>query len=108
QDDVETVRTDQRGVYMGATQAYLPEDRAVARTYLATMLAISDCEFFILSAEAFAEMIREWFPMALHLLQGLFFGMQNTQAVVGQRQRLPAPGSRTSRVTAQPRNTTAA
>jgi signal transduction histidine kinase len=96
QDDVETVRTDQRGVYMGATQAYLPEDRAVARTYLATMLAIGDCEFFILSAEDFAEMIREWFPMALHLLQGLFFGMQNTQAVVGQRQRLAALGSLTS------------
>jgi len=96
QDDVETTRTDQRGVYMGATQAYLPDDRAVARTYLATMLAISDCEFFILSAEDFARMIREWFPIALHLLQGLFFGLQNAQAVVGQRQRLAALGSLTS------------
>src|SRR5205823_2834151 len=37
QDDVETNRTDQRGVYMGATQAYLPEDPAVPRTYTASM-----------------------------------------------------------------------
>ena len=35
QDDVETVRTDQRGVYMGATQAYLRDDDA-PRQYTAT------------------------------------------------------------------------
>ena len=30
QDDVETVRTSQRGVYMGATQAYVLKEAAVA------------------------------------------------------------------------------
>ena len=42
QDDIETVRTDQRGVYMGATQAYLKDDDT-HRKYPATMRAISDC-----------------------------------------------------------------
>ncbi len=35
QDEVETVRTEQRGVYMGATQAYLRDD-GTPRTYTAT------------------------------------------------------------------------
>jgi signal transduction histidine kinase len=95
QDDVETVRTDQRGAYMGATRAYLRDEQDTG-TYLATMRAISDCRFYVLSAEDFGTMIREWFPMAMHLLEGLFFGMRNTQALVGERQRLAALGSLTS------------
>jgi signal transduction histidine kinase len=96
QDDVETTRTDQRGAYMGATQAYLRDDPGVRRTYLATMRAISDCTFFVLSGEDFGTMIRDWFPMAMHLLEGLFFGMRNSQAMIGERQRLAALGSLTS------------
>jgi signal transduction histidine kinase len=95
QDDVETARTDQRGAYMGATRAYL-RDEAETGTYLASMRAVSDCTFYVLSAEDFGTMIRRWFPMAIHLLEGLFFGMRNTQAVVGERQRLAALGSLTS------------
>jgi signal transduction histidine kinase len=93
-DDVETTRTDQRGAYMGATQAYL-RDVDGGQTYLASMRAISDCEFFVLPADAFGTMIRDWFPMAIHLLEGLFFGMRNTQAV-SERQRLSALGSLTA------------
>src|SRR6201999_57498 len=32
-------------------------------------------------------------PMPLHMLEGLFFGMQNTQQAIGQRERLLALGS---------------
>jgi signal transduction histidine kinase len=96
QDDVETVRTDQRGVYMGATQAYLRDHPTAVRTYSASMRAISDCVFFVLPGEDFGTMIREWFPMAMHLLEGLFFGMRNSQALIGERQRLAALGSLTS------------
>jgi signal transduction histidine kinase len=96
QDDVETVRTDQRGAYMGATRAYLRDDSAEQRTYLASMRAVSECRFFVLTAADFGTMIREWFPMAMHLLEGLFFGMRNTQALVAERQRLAALGSLTS------------
>ena len=95
QDDVETVRTDQRGVYMGAAQAYLRGDGADS-TYAATMRAVSDCTFFVLPAPDFGQMIRDWFPMAMHLLEGLFFGMRNSQAIIGERQRLTALGSLTA------------
>src|SRR5258708_32176553 len=49
--------------------------------------------FFVLEARDFAKLMPEWFPMAVHLLEGLFFGIQNTQQVVGQRERLLALGS---------------
>ena len=93
QDDVETVRTSQRGVYMGATQAYVVKDAAMADTYMASMRAVDDCDFFVMTAGDFGRMIRDWFPMAVHLLEGLLFGMRNTQARVGERQRLAALGA---------------
>ncbi|MFL6117525.1 MAG: sensor histidine kinase, partial [Catenulispora sp.] len=95
EDDVETVRTDQRGVYMGAMQAYLREDEKNSR-YSASVRAISDCAFFVLPAADFGGMIRDWFPMAIHLLEGLFYGMRNAQAVVGERERLTALGALTA------------
>jgi signal transduction histidine kinase len=90
QGDVEMVRTDQPGVYMGATQAYLLDQQA---GYTATGRAITESRFFVLSARAFGHMIREWFPMAMHLLEGLVLGMRNSQVLVGQRERLTALGS---------------
>jgi signal transduction histidine kinase len=90
EDDVETSRTEQRGVYMGATQAYLS---AEGQVYNASMRALDDCDFFVLPAEDFATMMREWFPMAMHLLEGLFYGMRNMQHVIGERQRLAALGA---------------
>ena len=93
EDDIETVRTEQRGVYMGATQAYLRDDDGVTRTYAASMRALDDCDFFVLPARDFGTMMRDWFPMAIHLLEGLFYGMRNSQAVIGERQRLTALGA---------------
>ncbi|MBG0560317.1 ATP-binding protein [Actinoplanes aureus] len=92
QDDVVTTRTEQRGVYMGATNAYLRDD-GVPRNYMASMRALSDSEFFMLSATDFGWLMREWFPMAIHLLEGLTLGLRNTQAAIGERQRLAALGA---------------
>jgi signal transduction histidine kinase len=96
QDDVEWNRTDQRGVYMGAIQAYLTDDGAPPGVYSATMRAVSETQFFVLPAATFRTVMRTWFPMATHLLEGLFYGMRNTQAVLGERQRLSALGSLTA------------
>src|SRR4051794_522425 len=90
-DDVETTRTDHRGVYAGAWAAFLGDRES--QTYNATLRAITPSRFYVLSAEHFTELMRQWFPMALHLLEGLFYGTQNTQRVVGQRERLLALGS---------------
>jgi signal transduction histidine kinase len=92
QDDVQTTRTEQRGVYMGATQAYLRDD-GVPRRYAATMRALDDSEFFVLSSDDFGHFMREWFPMAIHLLEGLMLGMRDRQAAVSERQRLAALGA---------------
>lgn len=45
-DDIEVSRTDRRGVYGGATQAYLGD--RVAQVYPNTLRAVSDAEFFVL------------------------------------------------------------
>ncbi len=105
-DEVEVVRSEERGVYAGATQAYL-EDRA-EQSYLASLVAITDAAFFVLPAVAFAQLMREWFPMAMHLLEGLFFGMRNSQQIVAQRERLLALGSLTAGLTHELNNPAAA
>ncbi|AEV87737.1 histidine kinase [Actinoplanes sp. SE50] len=92
QDDVQTSRTEQRGVYMGATNAYLRDD-GVPQRYMASMRALSDAEFFVLSAGDFGRLMRDWFPMAIHLLEGLALGMRSSQAAIGERQRLQALGA---------------
>ncbi|MGN9809128.1 ATP-binding protein [Micromonospora sp. BQ11] len=89
-DDVEVSRTDQRGVYGGATQAYLDEQDQVYRN---TLRAVDEADFFVLPAEDFAHAVRAWFPMAMHLLEGLFFGMRDSQTIIGERERLLALGS---------------
>jgi signal transduction histidine kinase len=90
-DDVETTRTSQRGVYAGAWSAFLGD--AATQKYNASMRAITPSRFFVLSADHFAELMRQWFPMALHLLEGVFYGTRNSQRLVGERQRLLALGS---------------
>ena len=64
--------------------------------------------FFVLDADKFAAMMRDWFPMAVHMLEGLFFGMQNTQQAVGQRERLLALGSLSAGLTHELNNPAAA
>ncbi len=92
QDDVRTTRTEQRGVYLGAVQAYIRDD-GVQRKYATSAHALDDSDFFVLEAGDFAQLMREWFPMALHLLEGLALGYQNTQAAISERQRLAALGA---------------
>jgi signal transduction histidine kinase len=104
-DDVEVSRTDQRGVYGGAMQAYIS---SIEQIYLNSMHAITDVDVFTLPAEFMATTMREWFPMAMHLLEGLFFGMRNQQTVVGERERLLALGSLSAGLTHELNNPAAA
>jgi signal transduction histidine kinase len=52
--------------------------------------------------------MHEWFPMAVHLLEGLFFGQKNTQQAIGQRERLLALGSLSAGLTHELNNPAAA
>ena len=90
-DDVEVSRTSERGVYLGAFNAYIGD--RVQQVYNNSGRAVDPSRFFVLDAADFAQFMQERFPMAVHLLEGLFFGTRNTQRAVGQRERLLALGS---------------
>jgi signal transduction histidine kinase len=105
-DDVEVNRTDLRGVYGGATQAYVQD--AAPQRYINSMRAVTDVRLFVLTADEFAVVIRKWFPMAIHLLEGLYFGLQNTQAITGQREYILALGEQTARLAHELNNPAAA
>ncbi len=104
-DDVEVTRTSSRGAYAGAFNAFI--ERA-PQVYNSSMRVTGPARFFVLSAEAFARVMRDWFPMAVHLLEGLFFGTRNTQEVIGQRERLLALGSLSAGLTHELNNPAAA
>ncbi|MGH3821768.1 MAG: ATP-binding protein [Pseudonocardiaceae bacterium] len=105
-DQVEIVRTDQRGVYFGATQFYLGDQ--VDQNYAASVRALNDCTVLALPSREFNEMFRRWYPMAVHLLQGMFVGLSNTNALVGQRERLLALGKLSAGLTHELNNPAAA
>jgi signal transduction histidine kinase len=105
---VETHRTDHRGAYFGATQAYLGADVEARTVYQMTADAVTDVRLYQLPAHDFGAMFRSWFPMAIHLLEGLFFGMRNTERIVSQRERLLALGSLSAGLTHELNNPAAA
>ena len=88
-DDVEYIRTDARGAFAGAFQAYLGDKPP---RYTTSLRALVPTTFFVLSARDFSELMHEWFPMAVHLLQGLFYGTLGTRQAIGQREHLHALG----------------
>jgi signal transduction histidine kinase len=105
EDDIEVTRTSTRGSYAGAFTAYL--DR-VPQIYNNSVRALEPTRLFVLDAAAFAQLMRDWFPMAVHLLEGLFFGNQNIQRAIGQRERLLALGSLSAGLTHELNNPAAA
>ena len=90
-DDVEVSRTSGPGAYAGAFFAYLGE--RVPQVYNNSLRAVEPSRFFVLDAAKFAQLMTDWFPMAVHMLEGLLFGTKNTQEAIGQRERLLALGS---------------
>jgi CRP-like cAMP-binding protein len=105
-DDVEISRTDNPGVYAGAWSAYLGD--RVPQTYQQSLRTLTPSRFFVLDASDFAKLMNDWFPMPVHLLEGLFFGNQKTQSSVAQRERLLALGSLSAGLTHELNNPAAA
>jgi signal transduction histidine kinase len=105
-DDIEIGRTSQRGVYAGAWQAYLGD--RVPQIYNSSLRVTEPSRFFVLDAGVFAAIIQEWFPMAVHLLEGAFFGTRNVMEITGQRERLLALGSLSAGLTHELNNPAAA
>ena len=105
-DSVETSRTDQRGVYFGAVQFYLRDESTV--DYPASVRAVTDCVVLALPAQEFAAEFTRWYPMAVHLLDGMVLGMRRGNALVGERERLLALGKLSAGLTHELNNPAAA
>jgi CRP-like cAMP-binding protein len=99
-DDVEINRTSHVGAYAGAWRSFFG-DRA-SHTLDNTLRTTQPSRMYVLAADKFAEIMREWFPMPAHLLEGLFLGLKNTQHAISQRERLLALGGLAAGLT-QPR-----
>jgi signal transduction histidine kinase len=93
-------------VYAGAFFAYLGD--RVPQVYNNSMRVTERSRFFVLDAGKFAHLMTDWFPMAVHLLEGLFFGTRNTQEAIGQRERLLALGALSAGLTHELNNPAAA
>ncbi|WP_432940122.1 ATP-binding protein [Kribbella sp. CA-253562] len=105
-EEVEINRSTQRGVYAGAVTAFLGADER--KSYNATMRVLEPSTFFVITAETMATMMNQWFPMAVHLIDGFVQGMRRTNETMGERERLLALGSLSAGLTHELNNPAAA
>jgi signal transduction histidine kinase len=105
-DNVETTRTDQRGVYFGAVQFYVEDE--TTEEYPASVRAITDCTALALPKGPFAAEFTHWYPMAVHLLEGLRLGMKRGSHMLAERERLLALGRLSAGLTHELNNPAAA
>ncbi|MGV9598138.1 ATP-binding protein [Streptosporangium sandarakinum] len=98
--------TSQPGVYAGAISAYLG-DRA-PDSYAHSLRATKPSRLFVLPAGKYGHMIGEWFPMAVHLLDGVRLGGLAQRDFIDRRQRLTALGTITAGLTHELNNPAAA
>jgi len=78
---VETARTNQRGVYAGATMAFIRTEEPVA--YSNSLTAVTDATFWVIESADFGGRFRKWFPMAMHMLEGLMIGLRSSGSASG-------------------------
>ncbi len=89
--DVVLSTADQPGSYAGATRAFITS--SAQQAYTSNLRTVTRSRLFKLRAEDFAYVLQTWFPMAVHLLDGMFHGMSNAEALSGQRDKLMALGA---------------
>ena len=106
EDDVEVNRTSFRGSYTGAWYAYLGD--LVPQVYDTSVRVTEPSTFYRMDASVLRDVMREWFPLAQHLLSGLFQGFTARQRTVAQRERLLALGSLSAGLTHELNNPAAA
>ena len=105
--EIELFRTDYYGCYTGAFNA-ITANSGVPQVYPSTSRAVTDCRLFELPAADFGQAVRDWFPMAAHLLVGSATQGQDASATVERHERLVALGSVTAGLTHELNNPVAA
>jgi signal transduction histidine kinase len=105
--EIELFRSDYYGSYTGAFDAW-NADRGVPQLYAGTARAVTDCKLFELPGTEFGRAVREWFPMAAHLLAGFQIQGRAATDTVARHERLVALGSVTAGLTHELNNPVAA
>ena len=103
--DIETNRTSQRGVYCGAWRAFTGGKQ---KNYDASVHVTKPSRFFVMDAPIFAQFMRDQFPMAVHLLDGIAVGTDRTRRIIDNREKLLALGRLSAGLTHQLNNPAAA
>lgn len=104
--EIETNRTSQRGVYCGAWRAFTGQLQQ--QSYDASVYVTRPSRFFVLDAPAFARFMKDQFPMAVHLLDGMAVGQERTRRIIDNREKLLALGQLSAGLTHQLNNPAAA
>ncbi len=104
--EIETNRTSQRGVYCGAWRAFTGQLQR--QSYDASVYVTRPSRFFVLDAPAFAQFMKDQFPMAVHLLDGMAVGQERTRRIIDNREKLLALGQLSAGLTHQLNNPAAA
>ncbi len=99
--DIETNRTSQRGVYCGAWRAFTGGKQ---KSYDASVHVTKPSRFFVMDAPVFAQFMRDQFPMAVHLLDGIAVGTDRTRRIIDNREKLLALGRLSAGLTHQLNN----
>lgn len=105
--ELELFRTDYCGAYTGAFNAFVMESD-VPQVYQGTARAVTDCRFFEIPAPDFGRAVRDWFPMAAHLLEGSMTQGRAAADTVNRHEKLVALGSVTASLTHELNNPVAA
>src|ERR1700756_124500 len=103
--DIETTRTSQRGVYCGAWKAFTGQPQ---QSYDASVHVTKPSRFFVMDAPVFAKFMKDQFPMAVHLLDGIAVGTDRTRRIIDNREKLLALGRLSAGLTHQLNNPAAA
>jgi signal transduction histidine kinase len=102
---IETNRTSQRGVYCGAWRAFTGRHQ---QSYDASVHVTKPSQFFVMDAPMFAKFMKDQFPMAVHLLDGIAVGTDRTRRIIDNREKLLALGRLSAGLTHQLNNPAAA
>ena len=89
--DVVLSTTALPGSYAGVMRAFISVSGA--QSWASSFRTVRRSRLFKLSADDFAYLLQTWFPMAVHLLDGMFLGLTNADALIGQREKLIALGA---------------
>jgi signal transduction histidine kinase len=89
--DVVLSTSAQPGAYAGVMQAMITV--SAAQSWTSSLRTVRNSRLFKVRAEDFSYLLRTWFPMAVHLLDGMFLGLTSSEALVGQREKLIALGA---------------